>query len=344
MGMFENYLAQQKAQQEKAQLAAAMNSGGANWLQSQGKMPGGYTAPWQQQPLSANAAGLLGPDGTTGTATPPVPQPQPAAPVMPQRRAMPAPQPVLPRTVQAAPMTPNFFPAPTAATTGPTMAQSLPASTGAFPKLSQSAFQKNAFGGQFNPDTGGTDYLGGAVSYNPKDGQTASQRLGIFGASLKDAGAYLDGKPQYATNLSDTETTQKDDDATKTSKDLLSKTRADLVASNGDPDKVRAAILSYTLAGGDGAKLYSAITQGNPTLKGFSADDNIVSSDPLSGTDTIVSRATPKPQVSAGMQFVNGQWSKIPGYAAQQKDIADGKRKPAATGQIAIPANPYITH
>jgi hypothetical protein len=47
----------------------------------------------------------------------------------------------------------------------------------------------------------GSSWLGGLINYNPPPGQTAAERLGLFGAALRDASAYFQGRPQLAGSL-----------------------------------------------------------------------------------------------------------------------------------------------
>lgn len=47
----------------------------------------------------------------------------------------------------------------------------------------------------------GTSWLGGLINYNPPQGQTAAERLGLFGSALRDASAYFQGRPQLAGSL-----------------------------------------------------------------------------------------------------------------------------------------------
>lgn len=49
----------------------------------------------------------------------------------------------------------------------------------------------------------GTSWLGGLINYNPPQGQTAAERLGLFGSALRDASAYFQGKPHLAGSLDD---------------------------------------------------------------------------------------------------------------------------------------------
>ena len=41
------------------------------------------------------------------------------------------------------------------------------------------------------------------INYNPPQGQTAAERLGLFGSALRDAAAYFQGRPQLAGSLDD---------------------------------------------------------------------------------------------------------------------------------------------
>lgn len=55
-----------------------------------------------------------------------------------------------------------------------------------------------------SPPSEGKSWLGGLITYNPPAGQTASERLGLFGSALRDASAYFQGRPQLAGSLDNT--------------------------------------------------------------------------------------------------------------------------------------------
>jgi hypothetical protein len=47
----------------------------------------------------------------------------------------------------------------------------------------------------------GQSWLGGLINYNPPQGQTAAERLGLFGSALRDASALFQGPPHLAGSL-----------------------------------------------------------------------------------------------------------------------------------------------
>lgn len=211
----------------------------------------------------------------------------------------------------------------------------------------QLAPQPSFWGGTPNPN-GGTDYLGGFVNYNPKPGQTGSQRLGLFGSTLKDIGAFVSGHPGDANNLAGTERYQDAQSQMAAQKAALAQVQQQLSDANAKPEQVRQALVNYALMGGDLGGVSSAMSYGRPTIKAYGIDQNVVSTDPITGENTVIQQGQRKPITVGGMQSVdNGKtFTAIPGYVAQQSAIYNARDaasaahrapKAAAPGAIAVP-------
>lgn len=190
--------------------------------------------------------------------------------------------------------------------------------------------------------TGILDWLGLNSSTNPNASagtqpvQPPQNKLGLFGATLSDVGASLNG--QRPTNLDAYRQTQMAV-AQKQARDAALQAYQ---AAQTPADK-QAALLQFWGAGGDTAGLGAVLNSQKPTLRDIGP--NGVASIDSNGVPTVVIPGAPKPAqrplISGGMQSLdNGAtWQQIPGYAAQQAAIATGKREPkvAAPGSINIP-------
>lgn len=191
-----------------------------------------------------------------------------------------------------------------------------------------------------NTGNGASNFLGGAVSYDPSKDMGKTNRLGMFGAALADVGAHLSGHPADATNLQS---------FVKNNKAQL--LRQNIAAAGDDPVKMRQAVMDYAINGGDPNEIIAAQNYGKPIVSHYGIDENVFSTNPLTGTQTQLQTGQRKPITSGGMQSTdNGKtWAPIPGYAAQRGATADAiaagraahpmpsRTKAAAPGAINIP-------
>ena len=171
-------------------------------------------------------------------------------------------------------------------------------------------------------------------------------RVGLFGAALKDVGAQLGGRPEDATNVA----TQKTGVVQNAmyQRQLGAHQALASALSSTDPAARKSALIQAASLGIDTAP-YLALM--NPQIEHFPMDENVSLRDPITGALTPVSSGTRKPLTSGGMQSIdNGKtWQAIPGYADQQSAIYGAryaahaanpmptKAKPAAAGAVSNP-------
>lgn len=137
------------------------------------------------------------------------------------------------------------------------------------------------FTGTPNPK-GGTDYLGGLVNYQKPAGP--SNNFGLFGATLKDIGANLGGRPEDAQNLAMFGQQQQQQTAQLATQQA--RTALQQALATGDTAKIRTAALGYASAGGDLGSLMTAMKFGQPSVE--HVGDNLVQFDPMNPTSASV--------------------------------------------------------
>jgi hypothetical protein len=105
------------------------------------------------------------------------------------------------------------------------------------------------FDGTSNPD-GTTGYLGGLLTYDPRNDIGQGDRLGLFGASLKDAAAQFSGHPEAANSLDRYSATHRQQMGQRLLMDVLQGTQGRLGGqASGQPPAPLA--LPSPMAGGD---------------------------------------------------------------------------------------------
>lgn len=206
-------------------------------------------------------------------------------------------------------------------------------------------------GGDYDPNTGITSWLGGAVTYKPQANQTDTDRLGLAGATLKDVALWLGGNGARADNVANAAAMADKEGRQRNAQDVLAATQKVLMDSNATVDQKRAALAQAAAAGVDTDGLIAAQSYGAPSLKAYSPDQMIVATDPITGRSSIVRQGVQRPVISGGQQWdpATGAWSNIPGYGEQQIAIARAKAAASAAakagasqaaGAMQLPQNP----
>jgi hypothetical protein len=207
--------------------------------------------------------------------------------------------------------------------------------------LKQEQITPSFWGGTPQVKDGSTDYLGGLVNYNPKEGQTGADRMGLAGSTLQDVAAWLDGNGDKADNLS---RAQARDEASR--KELNTNTAREraqqmLAAAGDDVEAQREALMYGAMKGVDLSDYAAALKYGQPEYKSFSTDQDIYEMNPNGGGRLIRSGRQKAPTTSGGMQFDEAQrrWVPINGYLEQQTAIARARAgaRGGAAGSIGVP-------
>lgn len=154
-------------------------------------------------------------------------------------------------------------------------------------------------------------------------------RIGLFGAGLQDAAAYLQNQPGAATHLTDFQAQRQANEARQAFTAAL---------ATGDPDKIRMAGMAFVASGGDPKGLIDMMNYGQPELKNLG--ENPVMWDPLKHTATPVPGGTTKApqqrQVVRGGLIINQQWD-----GTKWVDQGSGPRwegrQPSATAPVRVP-------
>lgn len=156
-------------------------------------------------------------------------------------------------------------------------------------------------------------------------------RIGLFGATLKDIGADLGGRPADAVNIAGFQQGQQQQTAQATQ--LQARTALSQALSTNDPMKIKAAAMAFAASGGDLSNFATALKFGQPTIDHYSADDASYSTDPFTNVRTQLSPGAPKPPpTTGGMQWDSktGTWIQIPHYVEQQSAIYNARDAAAA--------------
>lgn len=145
-------------------------------------------------------------------------------------------------------------------------------------------------------------------------------RVGLFGAALKDAGASLSGRPEDAINVAG----QKQSVLQTAMYQRQMQARSQLITAlqSTDPNTKKQALIQAVGMGIDPTP-YLAIT--NPQIEHFNMDENAFSRDPVTGQMTQIVNGTRRPLTTGGMTSTdNGKtWQPIPGYVAQRGATAN---------------------
>lgn len=199
--------------------------------------------------------------------------------------------------------------------------------------------------GKKQPD-GTTSLLGGALSYDPKADIGRTDRLGLFGSTLKDISASLGGHPEDAQNVAMFDKGQKQ--ATALAAKTAAKAALTQALSTGDTGKIQQAAIAYTAAGGDLSGFATAMKFAQPSIEHYSADDATYSNNPITGARTMLSGGVPKPIITGGTVSLDNArtWNKIPGYIEQQsaiynaRDLAAAQHRAPPRGTTQKPGDP----
>lgn len=161
-------------------------------------------------------------------------------------------------------------------------------------------------------------------------GGSGWQDVSAVGAGLRDIGAQLEGRPQFATNMDEELAKRQEQDR----RQLQAQALGEMATAKTGQD-FRSAAFHGAAAGIDPSAIGQISKFGLPTYSNAPLGDTVFATDPISGERTVVQqgqRPPQNPQVSNGMQRdpLTGKWSPIPGYVDVQRDIAGARRKPAA--------------
>ena len=90
-------------------------------------------------------------------------------------------------------------------------------------------------------------------------------RIGLFGAGLQDASAFLDGHPEAAGYIKEYQARNAAQEAQRSFMEAL---------QSGDPARINQAAMAYEMAGGDSGRLKNAQHFSDPTLSWHSENDS----------------------------------------------------------------------
>lgn len=164
-------------------------------------------------------------------------------------------------------------------------------------------------------------------------------RIGLFGATLKDVGADLGGRPEAAQNIAGFQQGQRQQGVAI--QQQQARTALQQALATNDPAKIKAAAMSFAAAGGDVSGLAAALKLGSPQVENL-GEGTLATIDPFTNKASIALQGPHKPLVNGGLQSTdNGQtWTPIPRYVEQQSAIYGARDTQAALHRKPTTAKP----
>lgn len=163
----------------------------------------------------------------------------------------------------------------------------------------------------------------GILSGNPNAAPAAwQQAAGLFGATAKDVGSNLQGDNSPG-NIAAFGRQQQSQNMSR----LGQQAQQALADAGNDPAKLKAALLSYAAAGGDPSTFIAAAKFGSPIISNVSPTENVYSTDPLTGSRTLVQQGQIKPNFN---QPFNADGTANAAYQAYQTKLARDRAQATA--------------